>query len=100
MKLYKRETQGYNGGFIFKSVENYDSGKGVCYIPEYIIGVKDYEPYVSGEHGYTRQDFEKLCEGTKIDPDYLFETVNWQHPETLLDELLEDIDFEDEIFGK
>lgn len=93
--IYKRERQGYNDGFIFKSVYNFYKGEGVCYIPEYIMGVDDYETYVSGEHGYTRQDFDKLCEGTRIDPEYLFELVDWQHPETLLDELLENDDDDD-----
>ena len=94
MKLYKREMQGYNNGFIFKSFENYQNGKEICYIPEFIQGLNDYQEYVSGERGYTRQDFEKLCENTKIDSDYLFELVDWQHPKTLLSELLDDEEIE------
>ena len=93
MKLYKREVQGYNKGFIFKSFENYQSGKEICYIPENTSDY-DFKEYLDESYGYTRKDFENLCKGTKIDPEYLFELVDWQQPETLLSEILDDEEME------
>lgn len=92
MKLYKREVQGYNDGFIFKSYDNYESGKGVCYIPEYAYNgdrIDESSEYLDESFGYTRKHFKELCEGTKIESDYLFEMVDWQSPETLLTEMLD-----------
>ena len=96
MKLYKREVQGLNNGFIFKSFENYQNGKEICYIPENASGY-DFKEFLDESYGYTRKDFEKLCEGTRIDPDYLFELVDWQFPQTLLDELLSNDEVDDEL---
>lgn len=92
MKLYQREIQGYNSGFIFKSYDNYESGEGVCYIPEYAYNgnkIDETSDYLDESFGYSRKHFEELCKGTKIDPDYLFELVDWQSPEALLDEMLD-----------
>lgn len=92
MKLYKREVQGYNGGFIFKSYDNFKKDNEICYIPEYAYNGKkidDTSEYLDESYGYTRKDFQALCEGTKIDIDYLFELVDWQAPSTLLNELLD-----------
>lgn len=87
---YKREIQGYNRGFIYKNYEAFVSGIGVCYIPEFFSGCKEGTEWC--DSGYTRKDFNDICEGTKIDADYLFETVDWQHPETLYDEFLDNLD--------
>ena len=92
MKTYKREVQGYNGGFIFKSYENFEKDDEVCYIPEYAYNGKkrdDTSEFLDESFGYTRKDFQALCEGTKIDIDYLFELVDWQSPEALLNEMLD-----------
>ena len=98
MKLYKREVQGYNDGFIFKSYENYQKGEEVCYIPEFAHNgdrIDETSEYLDESFGYRRKHFEELCEGTKVDPDYLFEMVDWQAPETLLSEMIDnEEDFE------
>ena len=97
MKLYKREVQGYNNGFIFKSFENYKNGKEICYIPENASGDYDFKEFLDESYGYTRKDFEKLCKDTKIEPEYLFELVDWQQPETLLSELLNNEELENDL---
>lgn len=90
MKKYKREIQGHNNGFIFKSYDNFKKGDEVCYIAEYAYNgsfVDDTSVFLDESFGYTRQDLEKLCEGTTIDVEYLFELLDWQSAETLLNEL-------------
>lgn len=47
--------------------------------------------------GYTRQDFIELCGGNVGLARELYEHVDWQHPETLWDEWLEDEEFAQEI---
>lgn len=65
----------FRQGFIFKSYPAYEKDNEVCYIPE----LSDYL--------YTRQDFLDIANGNQKLADYLFENVDWQCPETLLDEL-------------
>ncbi|GHU82948.1 hypothetical protein FACS189468_7680 [Spirochaetia bacterium] len=48
----------------------------VCYIPE-----------LSDEH-YTYVDFLRISKGNKAILEYLFDTVDWQSPETLFNDLL------------
>ena len=94
-----------NDGVVYKNKEAFETGEGVCYIPEYgfenesensgslfEFGAKAYvasdleeNSYVTTE-GYTRADLESLCEGTGYDVENLFEHLDWMYPETLLDE--------------
>lgn len=46
----------------------------VCYVPE------------NSDAAYTRNDFLSLCNGQEEFAQQLFDSVNWQHPETLFDE--------------
>lgn len=46
----------------------------VCYIPELSDSL------------YTRQDFLDMCNGQEDIADRIFEAVDWQHPETYLEE--------------
>jgi hypothetical protein len=48
----------------------------VCYIPE-----------LSNKR-YTYADFLKISKGNKEILEYLFETVDWQNPETLFNDLV------------
>lgn len=61
-------------GSIFKSERNFRSGKGVCYVPEL------------SDTKYTRQDFLNICQNDSDLAEKLFSYVDWQAPETALDE--------------
>lgn len=95
-----------NNGVVYKNDEAFETGEGVCYIPEFGFENADENPFefdakerISTEvednpyvaiQGYTRQDFVEMCGGNVIFATDLYEHVDWQHPETLLDEWLED----------
>ena len=69
------EREYYGQGFIFKDEEAFYTGLDkVCYIPEL------------SDNTYTRQDFLDLMDGQEALAQSLFERVDWQHPETLLQE--------------
>lgn len=94
-----------NEGVVYKNEHAFETGEGVCYIPEYgfensnenmselfEFGVKaavaselEGNSYVAIQ-GYTRADLEALCEDTGYDVEDLFEHLDWMYPETLLDE--------------
>lgn len=93
-------------GVIYKDDTAYKTGKGVCYIPEYgfdnseqnmgelfeldakhmVADTIEGNPYCT-THGYTRQDFEDLVEGSPVNAEALYEMVDWQSPESLFYEL-------------
>lgn len=67
----------YRQGWIFKDEEAYcdkEHPERVCYIPELSDSL------------YTRQNFLDMCNGQPEIADLVFEMVDWQHPETYLDE--------------
>ena len=65
----------YRQGWIFKDEEAFLSHAGqVCYVPELSDG------------GYTRQDFMALCNGQEDFAAECFRAVDWQCPETWVDE--------------
>ncbi len=92
-------------GIIYKDYNAFYKGKGVCYVPEYDFDNSEQNagelfefvakeaiseditdnPYITTE-GYTREDFKRIVEGTNIDAEDLFDSVDWQSPETLLNE--------------
>ena len=95
-------------GVIYKDYKAYETGKGVCYIPEFDFDNPDNPFELSDKamvahhiednnfqasNGYHRSDFLRIADGNKDWADCLFEMVDWQHPETLADELEPD-DFE------
>ena len=62
-------------GYVFKDERAFVKYKRkVCYIPELHDG------------GYTRQDFLDMCGGNEVVAAELFDMVDWQSPETLLEE--------------
>ena len=64
-------------GFVFKSVKNYKlHDNEPCYVPELYDSI------------YSRKHFLLLGNEQEDVADLLFEQVDWQSPETLLDELL------------
>ena len=89
-------------GWGYKSIEAWTLGqnkayedKYICYIPEYCFSegaVKQIEITSL----YTVKDFKDLCFGTNMHPEFLFETVDWQHPTSLLDEISISVDVSSE----
>lgn len=69
----------YGQGYIVKDEEAYcdkEHPDRVCYVPELSDTV------------YTRKSFLEMCRGQEEFADELFHSVDWQHPESLMDELL------------
>lgn len=102
-----------NSGVVYKDDEAFESGNGVCYVPEYgfenanenpfefeikecIASEITDNPYVAIQ-GYTRQDFIELCDGNEGLARELYDHVDWQHPETLWNEWLEDEEMLEEV---
>jgi hypothetical protein len=83
-----------NDGVIYKNRDAFETGNGVCYIPEFGFDNNDengstfFEFYAKG--GYTRADIEALCEETNFDAEDFFEHLDWMYPETLMNEWLDD----------
>lgn len=71
---YEIEKSCSGQGVIFKSWDAYENGNAPCYVPELSDKV------------YTRKDFLELCNGQPEIADEVFNAVDWQHPETYLDE--------------
>ena len=62
---------------IFKDEDTYRNRKNEpCYVPELTNSV------------YTGQDFIDICYGQKEFADELFDGVDWQHPESLMEDWL------------
>ena len=71
--VIKREY--YRQGWIFKDEEAFlFHADQVCYVPEL------------SDEGYTRQDFMALCNGQEDFAAECFRAVDWQCPETWVDE--------------
>ena len=68
---YEREF--YQQAWIYKNPGNFAKKIGVCYVPE----LSDSE--------YTYRDFLELCGGNEQLAEYVFEMVDWQHPESFID---------------
>ena len=65
----------YRQGWIFKDEEAFlHHPERVCYVPEL------------SDAAYTREDFMGLCNGQEEFAKECFYTVDWQHPETWVDE--------------
>ena len=85
-------------GFIFKSEENfYENPNLPCYVPEHsgdaVVEHTFGRDYTSDF--YTKNDFLNITGGNEDEAIALFESVWWQHPETLWDEW--DTDGETEV---
>ena len=73
----------YRQGWIFKDEEAFRlHPEQVCYVPEL------------SDEGYTRQDFLAMCNGQEDVAALLFESVDWQSPETLLNEMYDTYELE------
>ena len=90
-----------NQGMIYKDCKAFESNSDeVCYISEYGFenndddnGCDEWCTY--GRDSYTRKDIEKACESFNLNKKYaadVFETVDWQSPESYIDEIAENIE--------
>jgi len=71
-------------GFVFKDERAfYKRKKKVCYIPELHDTL------------YTRQDFLDMCNGNVSMAEYIFYAVDWQSPETLIEEMIQHGEWEE-----
>jgi hypothetical protein len=70
-------------GYCFKDYQAFENKKGICYIPEL------------SDEKYTYKDFMQIAKGNKNLAHTLFCIVDWQHPETLLDEIEIEGDLDD-----
>lgn len=63
-------------GYVYKNPNAYfNEPEAVCYVPELSDSL------------YTRQDFLDMCNGQEDVADHVFNAVDWQHPESYLEEL-------------
>ena len=114
---YNNNVGNFNPGVIYKNDNAFKTGEGVCYIPEYGFSNSDANgtvlfdwvakaceaecaennSYITnddrGDSCYTKQDFLDLCYGCEEFAMQLYNSVDWQYPETLWDEWMEDDDF-------
>ena len=93
-------------GMIYKNYKAFkEDNSEICYIPEH--GFKDddivdnsNEWWIhSGKDSYTRKDIEKACEDLNLNKKYaedVFETVDWQYPESYIGEMIENIEDDEE----
>ncbi len=73
----------YGQGMIYKNDEAFENKpEEVCYIPEL------------SDEKYTRNDFLELCTGDEELARTLFNYCDWQHPETVIDEWIEEEEWE------
>ena len=80
---WKIDRQWYGQGMVFKSWEAYhERPDDPCYVPEGTDSV------------YSAADFLQMCNGQKEFADELFEGVDWQHPETLLEDWEVNVEWE------
>ena len=81
-------------GWGYKSYDAWDISKReiyddlIVYIPEYCYSDNTKVKQIEVGCCYTRNDFEILCSETQINPEFLFESVDWQHPLSLLNEMV------------
>lgn len=67
-----------NQGLVYWNAWAFKSKQGVCYVPE----LSDTE--------YTYDDFLRVAKGNEKIAEQLFQTVDWQSPETVYDEWIND----------
>jgi hypothetical protein len=85
---------GYSAnGAVFKSEEAYlHYPDEICYVPEYGFpeNTGPYKGAVEDVEGYTHHDLLKLCDGDEKLCDAMFSLLDWQFPETWLNEIEDD----------
>lgn len=77
-----------NQGMVYKNYDNYKTGQGICYVPE-LFDTK-----------YTRADIISMCNNNERLADFIFNVIDWQCPETFLNDLLNLADEFPEFFER
>ena len=74
-------------GYVYKSNKDFDelADDEICYVPEY-YDETDENGLLKDVTAYTKLDFMELCDNIKWRAVFIYEGVDWQHPETLYDE--------------
>ena len=73
------ERGGTSQGFVYKNMDAFKPGGGVCYIPEL------------SDDTYTYADLLEIC-GDYDTALTVLDMLDWQHAETLYDEIIDDIE--------
>lgn len=87
--VYAGETV---NGMVYKSEEAYlEHPDEICYVPEHGFPEEEqhYQGAIKNVCGYTRNTLLELCENNQNLCDSLFREVDWQFPETWLNEFEE-----------
>lgn len=72
---YRINREWFRQGYVFKSWTNYlNDPDAPCYAPE------------TSDSVYTAKDFLDMCDGQQELADELFESVDWQHPESQMED--------------
>lgn len=84
-------------GYGYKNYDfNWESGNPdeIIYVPEYCFGGFNNDGNIELDSCYTKREFEDMCEEFNrnnkdkyITAEDLFDMVDWQHPNSLLDEI-------------
>lgn len=83
IELLEREYHGQ--GYVFKDYGGIDSPNTVCYVPELHTTL------------YTFNDILELCDYDMVFAKDVFEDLNWQSPEVLIEECLQDEEYMQEL---
>ena len=90
---YSFESGSSENGFCFKDEEAYlNSWDEPCYVPEY--GLPNIDNNNTTDY-YTHNSLLELCSNNKKLCDAVFYSVDWQYPETYLEELSNSCDFKE-----
>ena len=84
-EIFRGET---DQGLVYKNFDNYETGEGICYVPEL------------SDTTYTKKDILDICEGNERLARFIFDTIDWQSPETFLHDLYNIADEFPEFFEK
>lgn len=97
-----------DNGYVYKDDEAFESGKGICYIPEaellaYEENIKNGYALTDEEFGYfldklnselsyTRDEIISLCAGSVELAKDMYYNADWAHIETYINEWVEGVD--------
>lgn len=75
------EREWYEQGYIYKDFNGIDNPNEVCYVPEL------------REETYTFNEIVELCDNDVDFAITIFEELNWQSPEVLIEEYIQDYEY-------
>lgn len=97
-----------DNGYVYKDDEAFESGNGICYIPEwelleyeenlkngYTLTDEEFESFIdklNSELSYTRDEILNLCAGSEELAKDMYYNADWAHIETYINEWVENTD--------